>query len=87
MKACAEEVFSLTHRCYLALNFIEGEENAFHRTLNTFGPLATSMRITDFSEKIGIKASCAVLPAANCKIKRKIETMELHNVKLDLIVI
>lgn len=84
MKTCAEDVFLLTHRGHLALNFIEGEEDVFHRTVNTFGPLATSMCITDLSEKIGIKANCAVLAAANHKTKWNIQTMELDNVKLDL---
>lgn len=98
LKACAEDVFTRTHRRHLALNYIDGEEAAFERTVRTFGPLATSMTITDLREDVDFsdnhylfgdfdvenKHAPLVAVAKHSKINWNIESIELKNINLDL---
>lgn len=82
-KDCAENVFMLTHRGHLTLNYIEGEEEALLRTVQTFGPMATSMTITAAGTKSDNETNTAIRAAAEFKGKWNIRTVELVNVKLD----
>lgn len=87
MKDYAENVFKHTHRGYLALNYIDGEEAAFLRTLRTFGPLATSMSITDTRDEDNAnKCNTAIMVVAYAmteKVNWNIQTIELNAVDID----
>lgn len=82
-KECAENVFMLTHRGHLTLNYVEGEQEALLRTIETFGPLATSMTITETGTKTDNEANIAIQVAAEYKGKWNMRTVELNNLKID----
>lgn len=86
LKEQAKSVFTHIHDGRLALKYVDGEEAAFRRTMETFGPLAKSMSITGSNDEHHDQFNIALLAAADVMKDKKnwnIQSIELKMVRVD----